>query len=81
MGLVRSPVKRGLNFFIQDESQEIEFITASESTLTNEKDFNVRAVTRNPEKYSGKAHDVLFISMLLLWVYMAKQMKLAEEVN
>src|ERR1700756_1329670 len=30
------------------------------NALANEKDFNVRAVTRNPEKYSGKAHELVF---------------------
>jgi uncharacterized protein YbjT (DUF2867 family) len=30
------------------------------NALVNERDFNVRAVTRNPEKYSGKAHEVVF---------------------
>src|SRR5258705_8951182 len=28
--------------------------------LVNEGVFNVRAITRNPEKYSGKAHEVVF---------------------
>jgi uncharacterized protein YbjT (DUF2867 family) len=30
------------------------------NALVNEGDFNIRAVTRNPEKYSGKAHEVVF---------------------
>jgi uncharacterized protein YbjT (DUF2867 family) len=30
------------------------------NALVNEGAFNVRAVTRNPEKYSGKAHQVVF---------------------
>src|ERR1700745_2423055 len=28
--------------------------------LVNEGTFNVRAITRDPEKYSGKAHEVVF---------------------
>lgn len=30
------------------------------NNLINEGAFNVRAITRNPEKYSGKAHEVVF---------------------
>jgi uncharacterized protein YbjT (DUF2867 family) len=30
------------------------------NALINEGTFNVRAITRNPEKYSGKAHEVVF---------------------
>jgi uncharacterized protein YbjT (DUF2867 family) len=30
------------------------------NALVNEGTFNVRAITRNPEKYSGKAHEVVF---------------------
>jgi uncharacterized protein YbjT (DUF2867 family) len=30
------------------------------NALVNEGAFNVRAITRNPEKYSGKAHEVVF---------------------
>src|SRR5260221_6099232 len=30
------------------------------NALVNEGSFNVRAITRNPEKYSGKAHEVVF---------------------
>ncbi|GDX53104.1 nucleotide-diphosphate-sugar epimerase [Bacteroidota bacterium] len=30
------------------------------NSLINEGAFNVRAITRNPEKYSGKAHEVVF---------------------
>jgi len=30
------------------------------NALVDEGTFNVRATTRNPEKYSGKAHEVLF---------------------
>ena len=30
------------------------------NALKNEGSFNVRAITRNPEKYSGKAHEVVF---------------------
>ena len=30
------------------------------NALVNEGDFNVRAITRNPEKYSGKAQEVVF---------------------
>jgi uncharacterized protein YbjT (DUF2867 family) len=30
------------------------------NSLVNEGAFNVRAITRNPEKYSGKAHELVF---------------------
>ena len=30
------------------------------NALVNEGAFNIRAITRNPEKYSGKAHEVVF---------------------
>jgi uncharacterized protein YbjT (DUF2867 family) len=30
------------------------------NALVNEGAFNVRAITRNPEKYSGKAHEIVF---------------------
>jgi len=33
------------------------------NTLVNEGTFNVRAITRNPEKYSGKAHEAMYADL------------------
>ena len=33
------------------------------NTLVHESSFKVRATTRNPEKYSGKAHEVVYADL------------------
>jgi uncharacterized protein YbjT (DUF2867 family) len=33
------------------------------NALVNEGSFNVRAITRNPEKYSGMAHEALYADL------------------